>query len=89
MAVNPHMGTEVKVTVVATGMGEKVKANAPIKLVQKVAAGEANFDQLDKPTYVRQQKPESTRESRFGAQPRTDADLEYLDVPAFLRRQAD
>ena len=90
MAVNPAMGDEVKVTVVATGMGEKIKANAPIKLVQKVAAGEINYDQLEKPTVIRhQQKPSPARETRFGAQPSTDADLEYLDVPAFLRRQAD
>jgi len=71
-------------------MGEKAKANAPIKLVQKVAAGEVNYDQLQKPTVMRQQKPDApARETRFGAQPRTDGDLEYLDVPAFLRRQAD
>ncbi|QWF71041.1 cell division protein FtsZ [Methylomonas paludis] len=92
MAVNPSMGNEIKVTVVATGMGEKIKANAPIKLVQKVAAGEVNYDQLEKPTVIRQQRQEGgreTRETRFGAQPRNDMDLEYLDVPAFLRRQAD
>ncbi len=90
MAVNSSMGNELKVTVVATGMGEKAKANAPINLVKKVAAGELNYDQLDKPTVIRQQKQESTRETRFGAQPRgSDVDLEYLDVPAFLRRQAD
>jgi cell division protein FtsZ len=87
MAVNPSMGTEVKVTVVATGMGEKMKA--PIKLVPKVAAGEVSYDKLDKPTVIRNQRQESTRETRFGAQPKPDGDLEYLDVPAFLRRQAD
>ena len=89
MAVNPNMGNEIKVTVVATGMGDKSRANSPINLVKKVAAGEINYDQLEKPTVIRQQRQESVRESRFGAQPRTDADLEYLDVPAFLRRQAD
>jgi len=89
MAVNQALGNEIKVTVVATGMGEKVKANTPIKLVQKVAAGEVNYDQLEKPTVLRQQRPESARETRFGAQPRNDVDLDYLDVPAFLRRQAD
>lgn len=90
MAVNSNMGNELKVTVVATGMGEKAKANAPINLVKKVAAGELNYDQLEKPTVIRQKKEESTRETRFGAQPRgSDVDLEYLDVPAFLRRQAD
>lgn len=88
-AVNPHMGNEIKVTVVATGMGEKVRANAPINLVKKVAAGEVDYGQLEKPTVIRNRGQESTRETRFGAQPRSDADLEYLDVPAFLRRQAD
>jgi cell division protein FtsZ len=88
MAVNPAMGAELKVTVVATGMGEKQKTVTPIKLVQKVAAGEVNYDQLEKPTVIRN-RLDSGRETRFGAQPRNDADLEYLDVPAFLRRQAD
>ncbi|MCQ8183425.1 cell division protein FtsZ [Methylomonas sp. SURF-1] len=89
MAVNPAMGNEIKVTVVATGMGDKAKHAAPISLVKKVAAGEVDYGQLEKPTVIRQQKQESTRESRFGAQPRNDVDLDYLDVPAFLRRQAD
>ena len=88
MAVNPAMGNEIKVTVVATGMGEKQKAATPIKLVQKVAAGEVNYDQLEKPTVIRN-RMDAGRETRFGAQPRNDADLDYLDVPAFLRRQAD
>jgi len=89
MAVNPAMGDEIKVTVVATGMGEKVKSNSPVRLVQKVAAGDADYNQLERPTVLRHQKPESQRESRFGAQPKGDTDLDYLDVPAFLRRQAD
>lgn len=88
-AINPDMGDEIKVTVVATGMGEKSSsANSPVKLVQKAAAGEVNYDVLDKPTVIRQSKKEP-RETRFGAQPKNDMDLDYLDVPAFLRRQAD
>jgi cell division protein FtsZ len=69
-------------------MGEKQKTIPPIKLVQKVAAGEVNYDQLEKPTVMRN-RAESGRESRFGAQPKNLADLDHLDVPAFLRRQAD
>ncbi|MGD0961857.1 MAG: cell division protein FtsZ [Methylomonas sp.] len=91
MAVNPAMGSEIKVTVVATGMGEKFKANT-IKLVQKVGVGEINYGKLEKPTIIRQQRQEAlheSRETRFGAQTRGDVDLEDLDVPAFLRRQAD
>ena len=89
MATNPDMGDEIKVTVVATGMGCKKSAvNTPVKLVQKAAAGDVNYDVLDKPTVIRQSKQEP-RETRFGAQPKGDVDLDYLDVPAFLRRQAD
>jgi cell division protein FtsZ len=88
-AINADMGDEIKVTVVATGMGESAQAaNAPVKLVQKVTNGEVNYDVLDKPTVNRQKKQE-TRETRYGAQPKNDLDLDYLDVPAFLRRQAD
>ncbi len=88
-AINPEMGAAIKVTVVATGMGDKVvSAPAPVKLVQKAATGEVNYDVLDKPTVIRKNRPEP-RETRFGAQPKNDMDLDYLDVPAFLRRQAD
>ncbi len=87
-AINKEMGDEIKVTVVATGMGEQANVQSPVKLVQKAATGEVNYDVLDKPTVIRQTKQEP-RESRFGAQPKADVDLNYLDVPAFLRRQAD
>ena len=87
-AINPDMGDEIRVTVVATGMGAKAVVNTPVKLVQKAAAGDIDYGVLDKPTVLRQTKQE-TRETRFGAQPKNDMDLDYLDVPAFLRRQAD
>jgi len=87
-AINPDMGDEIRVTVVATGMGAKAVVNTPVKLVQKAAAGDVDYGVLDKPTVLRQTKQE-TRETRFGAQPKNDMDLDYLDVPAFLRRQAD
>lgn len=88
-AINEEMGDEIKVTVVATGMGEKPVENiAPVKLVQKAAVGDVNYDVLDKPTVIRKSKQEP-RETRFGAQPKHAVDLDYLDVPAFLRRQAD
>ena len=89
-AIDPELGDEIKVTVVATGMGLVASAakGGPVKLVQKAAAGEVDYGVLDKPTIIRQSRPE-TRENRFGAQPKKDIDLDYLDIPAFLRRQAD
>jgi cell division protein FtsZ len=87
-AINPDMGDEIKVTVVATGMGDTTHLTSPIQLVQRAATGDVNYDVLDKPTVIRHNKQE-TRETRFGAQPKNDQELDYLDVPAFLRRQAD
>ena len=90
-AINPDMGDEIKVTVVATGMGDSVRANAaPVRLVQKAAVGDINYGALDKPTVIRNNKSE-TKEKRFGVQPKKDGemDMDYLDIPAFLRRQAD
>lgn len=89
-AVDSSLGDEIKVTVVATGMGlPRTQMIRPAdKLMQKASAGEINYGVLDKPTIFRQNKPE-TRETRFGAQPKKDMDLDYLDIPAFLRRQAD
>jgi cell division protein FtsZ len=89
-AIDPELGDEIKVTVVATGMGLAASSakGGPVKLVQKAAAGEVDYGVLDKPTVIRQNRPE-TRENRFGAQPKKDIDLDYLDIPAFLRRQAD
>ncbi|MDP2904349.1 MAG: cell division protein FtsZ [Methylovulum sp.] len=89
-AIDPTLGDEIKVTVVATGMGlPPASVRAPVKLMQKPIAAVTNYDELDKPTVMRQGGKHENREVRFGAQPKKDADLDYLDIPAFLRRQAD
>jgi cell division protein FtsZ len=87
-AIDPALGDEIKVTVVATGMGlPRQSQKAPVKLVQKASAGEVSYSEFDKPTVIRN-KSES-RETRFGVPPKNDDNLDYLDIPAFLRRQAD
>jgi len=93
MSINPELGDEIKVTVVATGMGlpsrvVKLAPKATAGFVSQNVAGEVSYEGLDKPTVMRQNKTEG-RETRFGAQPKKDIDLDYLDIPAFLRRQAD
>lgn len=90
-AINPDLGDEIKVTVVATGMGQAAQLAVPLpKLVPKTTDGLTNYGELEKPTVIRKNKVEP-RETRFGVQPKKDgvADLDYLDIPAFLRRQAD
>ena len=58
-----------------------------IKLVQENALG-LDYKDFERPTVMRNQSPgaEGSAEAEEGA---VSADTEYLDIPAFLRRQAD
>ncbi len=85
--IDPEMEGELRVTVVATGLGQPHQASAgddkPVKLVvEKTSDGQVNYGELDRPTVMRKQQAEKVRTG-------TTDDLEYLDIPAFLRRQAD
>ncbi len=83
--IDPAMSGELRVTVVATGLGNEVQQNAPeipTLVVDKAINGEVDYTQLDRPTIKRRQETTSNNAS-------SDANLEYLDIPAFLRRQAD
>mgnify|MGYP000625064285 CR=1 FL=1 len=94
--IDPEMRDELRVTVVATGLGAKVEK--PVKVVDNTAAqaqapsarqGEGsapNYRDLDRPTVMRNQHPQGSAAARL-SQPAED--LDYLDIPAFLRRQAD
>ena len=86
--IDKEMGDEIRVTVVATGLGNP-EQETPRKVVdntQKKVAGNGQMDygDFDKPTVMRKAA------SHAGENPAATAkDLEYLDIPAFLRRQAD
>ncbi len=82
--IDPDMSDELRVTVVATGLGGPAKAQEPpVKLVQRKSNGEVDYDQLERPTVIRKQAVGDRHA------PVQESDLEYLDIPAFLRRQAD
>jgi cell division protein FtsZ len=81
--IDPEMQGEVRVTVVATGIGQAVKTqDSSVRLVQRTSNGEVNYADLERPTVMRKRTAPT---DRFNNQD----DLDYLDVPAFLRRQAD
>ncbi len=79
--IDSAMQNEIRVTVVATGLGLGQKRNQPYKVI-KTGTGTTDYDQLDTPTVIR---------NRRMVEPKVPADagMEYLDIPAFLRKQAD
>ena len=95
--IDPEMTDELRVTVVATGLGEGVdEQEQSLKVVDGSRSkatkpdGSLNLKELDIPPHVRNKTasdPEVEEKSRRQA-PSTD-NVDYLDIPAFLRRQAD
>lgn len=83
--IDPDMTDELRVTVVATGLGCEAtsKSDQSVKLVvEKINNGDVDYGQLDKPTVIRKK----VAGDRFAE---TEGGMDYLDIPAFLRRQAD
>jgi len=82
--IDPDMSSDLRVTVVATGLGSSIKqVDKPMKLVDKKPDGAIDYGKLERPTVIRKQ----VANERFASARSTD--LDYLDIPAFLRRQAD
>ncbi|MBR9805259.1 cell division protein FtsZ [bacterium] len=103
--IDPDMSDELKVTVVATGLGAEAQ-EAAMKLVgeSSAAASTPNYGEFDRPTVQRRRRGQtesprmqvaqegSATESAEAPQ-RTEVDqtkdMDFLDIPAFLRRQAN
>lgn len=95
--IDPELTDELRVTVVVTGLGRRESTGAEANVVTAAVAknfarttradGTLDYRQLDRPTYLRQQDvavktqevPEEEREK----------EMEYLDIPAFLRKQEE
>ncbi len=84
-AIDEGLQDELRVTVVATGLGGHASAtsNKPMKVVHRNSNGEVDFDELSKPTVLRKKAAGDDLKSN------NVFDDEMLDIPAFLRRQAD
>jgi cell division protein FtsZ len=100
--IDPELTNQVRVTVVATGLGRPAaaarpaqprealmardsrdaRAEPPMRVVRRQPLSSSDYAALDKPTVQRQ------RAVGDGLRPEADAE-ELLDIPAFLRRQAD
>ncbi len=96
--IDPELSNQIRVTVVATGLGRIAAAPAarprdmgreavartepPMRVVRRSPLNSSDYAALDRPTVQRQRA--------VGDGLRADAgDEDVLDIPAFLRRQAD
>ena len=82
-SIDQQLTDEVRVTVVATGIGGLIshpKEEAVIPVKAK-SIGEIDYKALDRPTVIRNRAKSGT--------PIEKNTPDYLDIPAFLRRQAD
>jgi cell division protein FtsZ len=86
--IDPEMTDEIRVTVVATGLGQAVGVvERPMKVVRRappppLKGREPNYAELDKPAVARKR---AVGDGVTG----NDSLEDLLDIPAFLRRQAD
>ncbi|MGB0238003.1 MAG: cell division protein FtsZ [Cycloclasticus sp.] len=89
--IDPDLSDEMRVTVVATGLGRKaaaVEEPTPIVQVRKepVKTPTIDVEDYDIPTIMRE-KERMAGQKVSGSDETVDP--AYLDIPAFLRRQAD
>jgi cell division protein FtsZ len=93
-SMDPEMSDELRVTVVATGIGNERKPD--ITLVTNAQSGQAKAE--PKKAQPLQEKPQAASSNpaakeqpaaSSNAAPKSQTEHDYLDIPAFLRKQAD
>ncbi|WP_435274474.1 cell division protein FtsZ [Psychrobium sp. nBUS_13] len=82
--IDPDMTDELRVTVVATGIGAEAQPDIKLVKPEEVVAA-------PQPIQAEPAAEEDTMAAAVNSQPQStnNGGLEYLDIPAFLRKQAD
>ena len=85
--IDPNLNEEMRVTVVATGLGSHHER--PTKVVDNTETmATTDYRELDRPAIMRNRE-NAEYVSPMAKAGGLGADMDYLDIPAFLRRQAD
>ncbi|CAB1276921.1 cell division protein FtsZ [Candidatus Nitrosacidococcus tergens] len=82
--IDPSLEDELRVTVVATGLGQSERKPSA-HFDSSNIDDPIDYAQLDRPTVIRHHSSQYNKKSMEG----NENSMDYLDVPAFLRRQAD
>jgi cell division protein FtsZ len=88
--IDEAIGDALRVTIVATGLGGQAAQRNPVPVMQVVprtgtddaVGGGVNYEELDQPTALRRRRDVTVEAMRHSG-------VEMLDIPAFLRKQAD
>jgi cell division protein FtsZ len=94
--IDPELRDEVRVTVIVTGLGKKQTPGSlsSARLLDSTKSdGSMDYQQLEKPTVMRRHAV-STLSSAVSTPmkplaPESAVDMDYLDIPAFLRRKEE
>jgi cell division protein FtsZ len=103
--IDPDMTDEMRVTVIVTGLGDARRGQQPAvsthhksRVLESALRSDGSFDyqQLDRPAVLRKQasaaklSPNTPKSAPASAgQEAAFLDADYLDIPAFLRRQEE
>jgi len=93
--IDHEMKNELRVTIVATGIGQGAPAAKSVGRDRESRIPTINLLRGDADTHPRYEPQRSPTPMRravgdgVSERERSDPDLEYLDIPAFLRRQAE
>ncbi|SDN22011.1 cell division protein FtsZ [Vreelandella arcis] len=92
-SIDMEMSDELRVTVVAAGLDGGQPKMATREPARRSAEASSDYRKLQQPTVMRQQassRAEAAESAPARPEKRRAADADdYLDIPAFLRRQAD
>jgi cell division protein FtsZ len=85
MAIDESLNDEIRVTVIATGLGQPVETTGHQQASDKAQVGRSGGSPFDR-VFRRREIPEVDGETRVSVEGCLDVDY---DTPAFLRRQSD
>lgn len=90
--IDPEMTNELRVTIVVTGLGREQEVVMVNKLADSTRSdGTLDYHNLDRPTVLRKQQGNvnTLRTTQSPSTESASSDMDYLDIPAFLRRQEE
>ena len=80
--IDESLTDEMRVTVVATGLGQEKEHSMRVVVENTKPDGNMDYKELEKPAISR-------RQQEMGRKAVVGSDMDFLDIPAFLRKQAD